>query len=340
LEDLRCYDDALASYDRAIALNPAYAEAYANKSTVKLRLGDFAAGWPLYEWRWQSRNFAMPRRDVPQPLWRGEAFAPGQTILLHAEQGLGDTLQFCRYVPLVAARGAKIVLEVPRILRRLLRTLPGDATIIRHGDPTPAFDYHCPLLSLPGIFGTTIETIPANVPYITAEPDRVAVWQKCLPPGDFRIGIHWQGNPVGKVDRGRSAPLAEFAPLAAIHGVRLVSLQKYHGLDQLARLPAGMSVETLGDDFDNGPDAFLDSAAAMMNLDLVISTDTAIVHLAGALGRPVWVPLQWAPHWIWMLDRSDSPWYPSMRLFRQTVKGQWRDVFERMASELSKLRQR
>jgi tetratricopeptide (TPR) repeat protein len=338
LEDMQRYDDALASYDRALALNPDYAEAHANKSVVKLRLGDFAAGWPLYEWRWQSRNFAMPREDYRQPLWQGEAFKPGQTILLHAEQGLGDTLQFCRYAPMVAARGAKVVLEVPRILARLIGTLPGGATIITHADPKPVTDFHCPLLSLPGIFGTLADTVPANTPYLAAEPDRIVTWRDRVPSGDFRIGIHWQGNPNGKVDRGRSAPLAEFAPLARIAGVRLVSLQKYHGLDQLDSLPLGMEVATLGDDFDAGPDAFLDSAAALMNLDLLVSTDTAIVHLAGALNRPVWVPLQKAAHWIWALDRGDSPWYPSMRLFRQSVPGQWRDVFERIASEITRLR--
>lgn len=291
LEDLQHYGEALESYDRAIALDPAHANAHASKSYIKLRLGDFAAGWPLYEWRWHSGNFTTPRRDFPQPLWRGAEIPPGQTILLHAEQGWGDTIQFCRYAPLVAARGARVVAEVPRPLARLLAGLAGVEAIVAEGDPLPAFDLHCPLMSLPGLFGTTVETIPASVPYLAAELARVALWRARLPPGDLRIGIHWQGNPSGKVDRGRSAPLANFAPLALVPGVRLISLQKYHGLDQLDRLPAGMTVETLGPDFDAGPGAFLDTAAVMTSLDLVISTDTAIVHLAGALGRPVWVPI-------------------------------------------------
>lgn len=338
LEDLQRYDEALESFDRAIALNPNYADAYANKSLVKLRLGDFDEGWPLYEWRWRSSNFPMAKRNFSSPLWTGAESLEKRTILLHAEQGLGDTIQFCRYAPLVAARGATVLLEAPRHLTRLLKGLAGVETIIATGDPLPPFDLHCPLMSLPDRFATRVETIPAEVPYLSAEPARIAFWRERLPQSGLRVGINWQGNPSSKVDRGRSVPLAAFAPLALLPDVHLISLQKIHGLDQLDHLPDGMRVQSLGPDFDSGPDAFLDTAAVMMSLDLVAMSDSAICHLAGALNRPVWVALKTVPHWGWMATREDSPWYPSMRLFRQTTSGDYGEVFARMASALQRLR--
>lgn len=328
-------EEALASYTQAIALVDDNILARFNKAEVAMSLGDFAEGWPLYESRWAIDDVGLLQRTFSQPLWQGNEPIAGRVVLLHAEQGLGDTLQYCRYAPLLVARGAKVVLEVPRPLVRLLGDLAEGVTIVARGDPLPTFDLHCPLMSVPGRVGTTIQTIPAHVPYLAAEPARVACWRARLPAEGLRIGINWQGNPGGSIDRGRSAPLAEFAPLGRIPGVRLISLQTHHGLDQLAHLLPGMTVETLGDDFDSGPDAFLDAAAVIMSLDLVISTDTAIVHLAGALGRPVWVALKAVPHWTWMIDREDSPWYPSARLFRQASDGDWRGVFERMARELS-----
>ena len=335
LEEMERFPEALAAFDRAIAANPAYHDAYGNKSLVALRCGDFETGWPLYEWRWKSGNFTGARRNFAQPMWSGTEPLGGKTILLYAEQGLGDVIQFCRYAPLVAARGAKVVLEAPRHLTRLLRGLAGVTTIIASGDALPAFDFQCPLMSLPLCFGTSVSTVPANVPYLSAETDRVARWRALLPPTGLRIGINWQGNPASKVDRGRSVPLSLFAPLAQLSGVHLVSLQKTHGLDQLGRLPAGMSVQTLGADFDDGPDAFLDTAAVMMSLDLVITIDSAIGHLGGALGRPVWLALKRVPHWVWMVEREDSPWYPTVRLFRQKTRGDYADVFRRMGAALS-----
>ncbi|MDP1751785.1 MAG: tetratricopeptide repeat-containing glycosyltransferase family protein [Reyranella sp.] len=340
LRNLQRYEEARASYDQSITLQSGNARACFCKAQLELGLGNFKSGWPLYESRWELDDVRPHRRSFSQAPWLGSEPIEGKTILLHSEQGLGDTIQFSRYVPLLAERGAAIAFEAPRSVARLLAGLTGSATIIASGDSLPAFDLHCPLLSVPGLVGTTVETIPARMPYLAAEPKLVAQWRERLPPGGIRIGIVWQGNPSGSIDRGRSAPLAGFAPLARLPGVRLISLQKHHGLDQLDRLPAGMAVETLGPDFDSGTDAFVDAAAVMMSLDLVISTDTAIVHLAGALNRPVWVALKAAPHWTWMTDRDDSPWYPSARLFRQTSDGDWRDVFERMAAKLISLRQR
>lgn len=340
LRNLQRYEEALASYDKSIALHAGNARACFCKAQLELGLGNFRSGWLLYEWRWELEDVRPHRRNFSQPPWLGLESIEGKTILLHSEQGLGDTIQFSRYLPLLAERGAEVVLEAPRSIARLLAGLTGGAMIIASGDHLPAFDFHCPLLSVPGLVGTTVETIPARVPYLAAEAKIVAHWRERLLPGGIRIGISWQGNPSGAIDRGRSAPLASFAPLARVPGVRLISLQKHHGLDQLDRLPAGMAVETLGPDFDSGPDAFVDTAAAIMSLDLVISTDTAIVHLAGALDRPVWVALKAVPHWAWMMDRDNSPWYPSALLFRQTSDGDWQDVFERMAAKLINLRQR
>lgn len=337
LRNLQRYEEARANYDRSITLQSGNARARFCKAQLELGLGNFHSGWPLYESRWELEEVRPHRRSFPQPAWLGSEPIAGKTILLHAEQGLGDTIQFSRYVLPLAERGAEVLFETPRAITRLLEGLKGGASIISAGAPLPAFDLHCPLLSLPGLMKTAVETIPARMPYLTAEAKLVAQWRDRLPPGGIRIGIVWQGNPLGTIDRGRSAPLASFAPLARLPGVRLVSLQKHHGLEQLDRLPAGMTVETLGPDFDSGTDAFVDTAAAIMSLDLVITTDTAIVHLAGALGRPVWVALKAVPHWTWMMGRNDSPWYPSARLFRQTSEGDWRDVFERMAARLTNL---
>lgn len=323
-------DEGARSFRHAIDLDPDNADAHWNSALVLLLQGDFARGWDEYEWRWRTTAGGPKRRDFPQPLWTGERL-DGRTILLHAEQGLGDTIQFVRYCPAVVGRGGTVVLEVPSSLRRLLGHIPG-VTVIGDGDPLPRFDVHCPLLGLPRAFGTGLDTIPAEIPYLAAEPERVAPWRERLPRDGFRVGIAWQGNPSAKADRGRSPPLAAFAPLAAIPGVRLVSLQKNDGLDQLAAVPTVMA---LGPGFDAGPDAFIDTAAVMTGLDLIITPDTSIAHLAGALGRPTWVVLKAVPDWRWLMGREDSPWYPTTRLFRQTAPGDWGGVFERVAEALA-----
>ncbi len=335
LVNLQRHEEARASYDRAIALDAEEARARLGKAALELALGNFRDGWPLYEWRWQLAEVQPLKRTFGQPLWQGPESLEGKTILLHAEQGMGDTIQYCRYVPMLAERGARVVLEVQPPLVGLLGSLAGGATIVARGDPLPPFDLHCPLMSVPGRVGTTVETIPARVPYLAADAGRIAFWRERMPTDGFRIGINWQGNPANRIDHRRSAPLAAFASLARVPGVHLVSLQSHNGLDQLERLPAGMTVATLGNGFDSGPDTFLDAAAAIMSLDLVISVDSSMVHLAGALGRPVWVALMAVPQWTWLIDRDDSPWYPLVRLFRQTADGDWRGVFERMADELA-----
>jgi tetratricopeptide (TPR) repeat protein len=333
--------EAAASLDRALALTPTDAAAKFALAFLYLSLGDFALGWPLYEARFDVPSLGNPRRRFNVPRWQGSEPLAGKALLVHAEQGLGDVMQFCRYLPLLAAQDATIVFEVMPSLRALLRTLPGAIHIIARGEPLPAVDYYCPLLSLPYALKTRPDTIPAQVPYLAAEPDRVAKWTERLQalPG-LRVGLAWQGNP--KVEkliwaRGRSLPLAALEPLAQLPGVSLVSLQKGPGCEQLARVPFADRILDLGTDLDSGPDAFLDTAAVMASLDLVVSCDTSIVHLAGALGRPVWTALSLSPEWRWLLERNDSPWYPTMRLFRQSADGDWGAVVTALTRALAPL---
>jgi tetratricopeptide (TPR) repeat protein len=327
------WDEALVHYQRALQLKPDYPDPHWNEALVWLVRGDFERGWPEYEWRWTQPGFL--RRSFPQPLWDGSDLN-GRTILLHTEQGLGDTLHFVRYASVVHQRGGRIVLECQPPLLRLLAGVPGIDRLVAQGEPLPEFDVHAPLLGLPAIFRTTVDTIPAAVPYLHADDKLVQRWRKELESlGGFKVGIAWQGNPGFLHDLLRSIPLKHFARLAQVEGVRLVSLQKGPGVDQLGDLAGRFPVLDLGTRLDEESGAFMDTAAVMVNLDLVITSDTAIPHLAGGLGVPVWLALALSPDWRWLLERADSPWYPTMRLFRQTRCGDWDDVFERMAEELS-----
>jgi hypothetical protein len=249
-------------------------------------------------------------------------------LLIHAEQGLGDTIQFCRFP---FPTDGRVIFEVQPRITRLLAGLRNAPMIVPAGESLPPFDLECPLMSLPAINGTTEATIPATIPYLFAESEAMQRWRVRLGDHGFRVGIAWQGNPARREDGGRSIPLEHYLALASVPGVRLISLQKDAGTDQLS--PA-LPIETLGGDLDSGPDGFVDTAAVMMHLDLVITSDTAVAHLAGALGRPVWVALRAVPDWRFMLDRSDSPWYPTMRLFRQTVRDAWAPVFDTMRTAL------
>jgi tetratricopeptide (TPR) repeat protein len=334
LTETGALDAAIAEYRRALAVVPDWAHAHFGLGLALLLNGDYAEGWREYEWRWKGAVAEIKPREMPKPQWQGEDLS-GKTLYVYSEQGLGDILQFVRFLPGLAARGARVVLEVPGKLAALLRLAQIGATVVAAGIRLPEFDYHLPLLSLPSVIGLSEAAIPDDIPYLAADPARVASWRQRLPQDGLRVGIAWQGNPQAPVDKGRSIPLAAFAPLAAVPGVRMISLQKNFGLDQLERLPQGMRVETLGAEFDAGPDAFLDAAAVMANLDLVVTSDTSLAHLAGALGRPVWVMLKSNPDWRWLLGREDSPWYPTARLFRQRERGNWGEVLQRVAAELA-----
>ena len=325
-------DEALASYRRAIDLKPDNAEFHTRYALTLLLNGQFAEGWSENEWRWKQpgKQQANPSR----PRWNGEPLA-GRTIVLPTEQGHGDTLQFVRYAELVKQRGGIVVVESQAPLVRLLASCRGVDRVVARNQPLPAYDVIAPLLSLPGIFGTTLESIPANVPYLAAAPALVAEWQKRLSgAAEFKIGIAWQGNPTHRADKERSIPLSHFAPLAAIPGIRLYSLQVGLGRDQLA----GSSLRTIVTDLGDELGDFHNTAAAVRNLDLVITCDSAPAHLAGALGVPVWVPLAFSPDWRRLLGRNDTPWYPTMRLFRQTEPGQWTSVFERIGAAPTSIR--
>ncbi len=338
LHDQFKYDEAITTYEHALKLQPDHADAHFNLGMTLLAQGAFEKGWTEYEWRRQIKKYRGSMRQFAQPLWDGRDLE-GKTILLHAEQGIGDVVQFVRYAPLLKKRGGIVVFECPVHLTRLLAGLAGVDQIIPAGTPLPDFDVHLPLLSAPALFGTTLSTIPAEIPYLTAEPDLVERWAHELEKSDgglprrLRIGITWQGNPKHGGDRQRSFPLACFEPLGRIDGVRLFSLQKGPGSEQLAQLAGRFSVIDLGPRLDS----FADTAAVMKNLDLIVTADTSPAHVAGALGVPVWVGLPLVPDWRWLLSREDSPWYPTMRLFRQTQAGDWHGVFERMVGVCTRL---
>ncbi len=327
-------DEAMDCYERALAIRDDLAEGHRNRALLRLMLGNFAAGWEEYEWRWRVKGAARP--PFAQPRWQGQPLA-GRAVLLRAEQGLGDEIQFVRYAPLVKQRSAgEVLLECPRAMHALLRTAAGIDRLVTAESRGEAFDGYLPLLSLPAVFGTRLESIPAEIPYLFAEPARIEHWRRQLAaPAAFNVGIAWQGNPGYPGDATRSIPLEHFAPLARLAGVQLFGLQKGPGHEQVATLADRMPLVDLAATLDENGDAFVDTAAVMMSLDLVITSDTAIAHLAGALGVRVWVALQQVPEWRWLLDRDDSPWYPTMRLFRQTRFGDWTDVFARIAAELN-----
>jgi tetratricopeptide (TPR) repeat protein len=329
LRDLGRFEEALRSFQDALQVKPDCAEAHVAAAAIRLQLGDFDKGWPDYEWRWQLPD--APSRNFPQPLWDGSPLA-GRRILLYAEQGLGDTFQFVRYARLVQERGGTVIVECQRFLRRILAGCPGIDELVGEGEPLPPHDVRAPLMSLPLLFGTRIETIPATIPYLTADPVLVEQWRgRFAALAGFKIGINWQGNPQFRFDKQRSFTVTEFAPLAAVPGVQLVSLQHGPASEQLRAVAAQWPITDLGGRLDEEAGPFMDRAAVLMHLDLVVTSDTSIAHLAGALGVPVWVALGKAPYWCFLLEREDTPWYPTMRLFRQERTGEWGPVFERIA---------
>jgi tetratricopeptide (TPR) repeat protein len=334
------FEKAEASYRKAIVGNPDYALAHSNLAVTLLLQGHYAEGLPEFEWRRQrGPSQTKPRPDLP-PRWRGENPA-GRTLLLQAEQGLGDVLQFARYASVIAEQGGRVILDVYPPLQRLLASLPGVAAVLTPNDPLPPdIDWHLPMMSAPLVMGTRLETIPADIPYLTADATSRDVWRHRLAGlSGLKVGLVWAGDPrlrdpyAHAVDRRRSMALAQLTPLLALPGVRFVSLQKGDAAAQIADLPADLRPF---DPMDAITD-FADTAAVIANLDLVISVDTAVVHLAGALGKPVWILSRLDACWRWLADRDDSPWYPTARLFRQTTPGEWRTVIETVAKDLTRL---
>jgi hypothetical protein len=321
-------DEAIAAFDAALSLRPDDADAHYNKSAALLLRGEFDAGWKAYEHR-KRQAIPLGARSFKPPVWLGDREIAGKTILVHGEQGLGDTIQFSRYVKLLEREGARVLFAPQTSLLGLMKGLDAEAALVDVDDASLKFDLHCPLLSLPLALDTRLDTIPSYDRYLRADPDRVATWRSRLGPG-FKIGLAWNGSAFG-ASVGRSAPRSLFAGLLR-PGVRLISLQK--AVDG-GTPSSDDAIETLGVEFDAGRDAFVDAAAVIECLDLVISVDTATAHLAGALGARVWIALKRSPDWRWLLDRSDSPWYPTARLFRQRATDDWSAVFTDMSAALA-----
>jgi tetratricopeptide (TPR) repeat protein len=312
--------EAAASYERALEINPQFIEARYNLGLARLQMGDFAQGWKDYESRWQESLQLRTKPEFTQPLWLGAESLKGKTILLHAEAGLGDTLQFCRYAKAVAARGARVVMQVQRPLVTLLTALAGTDKVLPNGARLPAFDYHCPLMSLPLAFKTALKTIPADVPYVHSDPARVAQWRKRLgrKSKNPRIGLVWRGNPAHRNDENRSLALTNLLPLLQ-HKAEWISLQHTVSDSDAAMLEQHNGIRHFGAQLKD----FADTAALVALMDMVITVDTSVAHLAGAMGKPVWILLPFNPDWRWLLARDDSPWYPSARLLRQPAMGDW-----------------
>jgi tetratricopeptide (TPR) repeat protein len=326
----RQYDACLATADRAVKLQPSLASAHGARSIALLSLGNYEEGFHEYEWRWRCESFTTRPRDFKRPLWDGSD-PRGRTIFVHSEQGFGDTIQFVRYLPMLAQRGAAVILECHASLRPLLRRVEGVSKVVPTGMTPPDFDLHAPLLSMPKWFKTTLHNVPNQVPYITPEPDRVEAWKSRISGPGKRIGLVWSGNV--KPDPHRTCPLDNFAPLAPLAAswvLTFYSLQVADAAREVSSAPFPMI------DLSKDLTDFAETAAAMQNLDLILTIDTAAAHLAGALGRPTWTLLPWAPDWRWLLDRADSPWYPTMRLFRQRSKGDWSEPIAQIVSELAK----
>jgi Flp pilus assembly protein TadD len=340
LTDQGRLEEAASHYTEAIRVQPDYAGAHYNFAMHLLLRGDFARGWKEYEWRWRVRKLPPHGRPFTQPLWDGSPLN-GRTILLHSEQGLGDMIQFVRYATVASERGGTVIMECQRAIVPLLAGCRGVDRAIPEGSPLPHFDFHAPLMSLPSILGTTVETIPASIPYLSADPARVERWGRELSAIEgLKVGIVWRGNANNRRDHARSFGLDQLAPVAEVDGVRLISLQKGADRGEVADFAAKYPLVDWTDRLDEGDSPFLDTAAVMKGLDLVVSADTAPCHLAGALGVPVWVALPLIPDWRWLLNRDDSPWYPTARLIRQTRSGDWADLFERMAKMLAQRTER
>ncbi len=336
LQDLGRFDEASASYNRAIFVQPGFHEAIKARGTLELLLGRMQQGFSDFEHRLRPEDLSAHPALSTIPAWSGQGLE-GKSIVVYSDGSMGDLVQFCRYLPRLVAATADVALLAPARFHKILAMESIGARSLSSLASRDKFDFRCELMSLPFLFKTDIETVPGVITHLMQDASLVAQWRARLPRDTFNVGICWQGNPARDIDLGRSMPLSQFRPLTQIPDVRIFSLQKGHGVEQLQMLPESMRVESFGPEFDGGCDAFMDTAAVMTGLDLIVTSDTAVAHLAAALGRPTWVALKYIPEWRWLLNRADSPWYPTARLFRQSAPGQWAPVFTGIANALSEI---
>lgn len=332
MQDRSQWDEVIRSYDASVRADPGFADAQYNRAVALLFTGDFERGWRAYEWRWKHvhrLNFGK-LRDFTQPLWLGEASVAGKRLLLHAEGGLGDTLQFCRYAPLLAAKGATVYLEVQKALVGLIVRLEGVSQVIAAGEPLPEFDYHCPLMSLPLAFGTTLDTVPAKKSYLHCDDEKLQHWREVLRDSNTpRVGIAWSGNPDNVIDKRRSIRLADWLPHLPNEFQYFCLQRDIRDRDREA-LNSNPRIRT----FDEKLVDFENTAALCACMDIVLSVDTSLAHLSAAIGQETWILLPFLPDWRWLRHRPDSPWYPTATLYRQTSVGDWSDVFARVGADL------
>ena len=338
LYELNLINEAIIAYDTCINLDSNHLQAIWNKSICLLLLGYLYEGFLLYESRWKNSksDSYKERRFFSKPTWHGNISILGKTILIYTEQGLGDAIQFCRYIKLLNSLGAYVIIEIQANLFNLFKNLDSEFQLIIRGQLLPPFDYQCPILSLPLAFKTKLNSVPYFDQYFKDNYVNIKKWASIIGSHGFKIGIAWQGSNKTGIDIGRSFPLALFESISKISKVRLISLQKNDGIDQILNINSDVNIETIPADFDVDG-AFIDTAAIIKNLDLVISCDSSLSHLAGAFGVQTWLPLKYLPDWRWMLNRQDSPWYPKHRLFRQKNKGDWTTVFDEMEIELRRI---
>lgn len=330
LRSLRRFEESFQSYYHAIAVWPDYADAHYNLAIGKILTGNYKEGWREYEWRWRSKELNMGHPPYPQPLWLGKTSLKNKTILIHAEQGLGDVIQFSRYIKLVAQTGAFVLFGISLPLKSIFKKLEGVDILLTPEDPTPQFDVHCPLLSLPLAFQTELETIPVEIPYLHTPPEKLNFWQnKIGPKSKPRVGLVWSGNPDNKNNPYRSIPFALLNFLSAPH-IEFFSLQQEVLPEDKTALSQRTDIAHFGKELKD----LSDTAALIELMDVVITVDTSVAHLAGALGKPVWILVHYYPDWRWLNERKDSPWYPSARIFRQTWMNNWKTPIEEVQQEL------
>ena len=331
LKEQRKLNEAIQTYKKAISLRPDYVEANYNLSLVYLLNGKLEKGLKLYEWRYRKKREIRTRAPREKLYWNGLEPIKGKRFLVYEEQGLGDIIQFCRYLPLLRKMGADLSFQVTKKLHSLIQTMDGDLKLTSSLPDEKELDFEAPLMSLPFLLNTTIKTIPNKIPYLFANPKKAVLWSKSFNEENFKVGVCWQGSK-NKIDVGRSFPLSLFEGISRLENVELISLHKGEGEKQINDIKFNLT--TLGDDFDVGEDSFIDTTAVMVSCDLIISSDTAIAHLAGALGKPTWVALKYIPDWRWMLEGDSNPWYPTVKLYRQRKQGDWQHVFDSMRRDL------